>query len=77
MRDGLGAAQMAVLWDGLSVKGSAIRVTDKVMALSMNMPAQGADPSTAKPAPVDLSGGKPLVEPKAIALPAAMEAAIR
>jgi parallel beta-helix repeat protein len=76
-RNALGAAQFAIMWDGIKSKHGRLRVTDKVAMVSLNLPKLGAGPETARPAPIDLSGGKPIIEPLRIVLPAAMEAAVR
>jgi parallel beta-helix repeat protein len=75
MRDQLGAAQLGILWDGLSVPGQPIRVTDKALLISLNFPKIAAPAELAQPLPANLSKGKPLVEPRKIVMPAAMEAA--
>jgi parallel beta-helix repeat protein len=77
VRDQLGAAQLGVLWDGLKVPGQPIRVTDKILTISLNFPKQGAPAELAQPLPADLSKGKPLIEPRKIILPASMEASVR
>jgi len=43
-----------VLWDGLGAPAATIAAAQGVRAWSLNLPAQGADPASAKPAPVTL-----------------------
>ena len=49
-----GGALPPVLWDGLGVPGATLTAAQGVRAWSLNLPAQGADLATAKPAPVTL-----------------------
>ena len=43
-----------VLWDGLGTPGATLSAAEGVRAWSLNLASQGADPATAKPAPVTL-----------------------
>jgi parallel beta-helix repeat protein len=43
-----------VLWDGLGTAGATLSAAQGVGAWSLNLPKVGADPATAKPAPVKL-----------------------
>lgn len=72
-----GGAIPPVLWDGTSDGKSAVQVREKGPVLSLHLPKPDAPMTDAAPAPVDLSGGTPLPEPKPVVLPAAMEAATR
>ena len=49
-----GGALPPVLWDGLGVPAATLTAAPGVGAWSLNLPAQGADPASAKPAPVVL-----------------------
>ena len=49
-----GGALPPVLWDGLGAPGATLAAAAGVRAWSLNLPAQGADPASAKPAPVTL-----------------------
>jgi parallel beta-helix repeat protein len=73
----LAQGQFAVIWDGLGGKPGSIRVSDKVSAMSLNLPHQAAPATEARPAPVDLSRTKAMAEPKRVILPPSMEAAVR
>ncbi len=58
-----------VFWDGAGgLAATNLRVTDKVPVLSLNLAEPLTPVEQAKPAPVDLSGGKGGVEPVAIVL---------
>ena len=49
-----GGALPSVLWDGIGAPGATLAAAPGVGAWSLNLPAQGADPASAKPAPVVL-----------------------
>ena len=49
-----GGALPPVLWDGLGAPQATLTAARGVGAWSLNLPAQGADPASAKPAPVVL-----------------------
>ena len=55
-----GGALPSVLWDGIGAPGATLAAAPGVGAWSLNLPAQGADPASAKPAPVVLPA--PLVQ---------------
>ena len=55
-----GGALPPVLWDGIGAPGATLAASPGVGAWSLNLPAQGADPASAKPAPVVLPA--PLVQ---------------
>ena len=55
-----GGALPPVLWDGIGAPGATLAAAPGVGAWSLNLPAQGADPASAKPAPVVLPA--PLVQ---------------
>ncbi len=77
-RDGLGAGQFAIVWDGVDQGARApLRVTDKVPVLSLGLSKQGQGFEGANPAPVQLLGNRLVPEPKRVILPEAMEAAVR
>jgi len=74
----MGGTLTPVFWDGAGGRAATnVQVRDKVGVVSLGL-AQPLTPMTeAKPTPVKLSGGKPIVEPKRVVLPASMEAAIK
>ena len=55
-----GGALPSVLWDGIGAPGATLAAAPGVGAWSLNLPAQGAEPASAKPAPVVLPA--PLVQ---------------
>ncbi len=67
-----------IFWDGAGgVAKTNLRVTDKVETLTLGL-AEPLTPLTdVRPAPIDLSAGAVIAEPKPVVLPAAMEAAIK
>lgn len=70
----MGGALVPIFWDGV---GSNIRVRDKAQVITLGL-AQPLTPlEQAKPAPIDLSKGAAIAEPKAVVLPASMEAAVK
>lgn len=73
----VGGSLLPIFWDGIGGAEANIQVRDKAGVLSLNLAAPMAPLTSAKPAPADLSTGAPIAEPKAVVLPAAMEAAIR
>ena len=70
----MGGALPPVFWDGT---GSGVVVRDEVPALSLNLSSPQAALDQAKPAPAVFADGPLPPEPKAVVLPASMEAAIR
>lgn len=74
----MGGSITPIFWDGAGgATATNIRVTDKVGVVTLGL-AQPLTPLTeAKPAPIDLSAGPTIVEPKAVVLPASMEAAVK
>jgi parallel beta-helix repeat protein len=63
-----------VLWDGLGVPGETLSVAKGVGAWSLNLPAQGADPTMAKPAPATLPApAQQPVEAVATGAPASLD----
>jgi len=74
----MGGSITPIFWDGAGgAAATNIRVADKVGVVTLGL-AEPLTPLTeAKPAPVDLSAGSAIVEPKPVVLPASMEAAIR
>lgn len=74
----MGGSILPVFWDGAGgAAATNIRVTDKVGVITMGLPEPLTPIMDAKPAPVDLSQGAAIAEPKAVVMPASMEAAIR
>ena len=74
----MGGSIAPVFWDGAGgAQATNIRVTDKVGVLTMGLPEPLTPIMDAKPAPVDLSKGAKIAEPKRVVLPARMEAAIK
>ena len=72
----LGGSFPAIFWDGAGGASSAPMIADDVMALSLGLTELGADPSTAKPAPMT-RGVKPVKTLPTIRLPDGMEAAVK
>ena len=74
----MGGSITPIFWDGAGgATATNIRVTDRVGVVTLGL-AQPLTPiEQAKPAPIDLSKGAPIAEPKPVVLPASMEAAIR
>jgi len=68
----MGGALPPVFWDGT---GTGVVVKD-APALSLNLPAPNTPLTEAKPAPASFTAALP-AEPKAVVLPASMEAAIK
>ena len=68
---------IAIFWDGAGGLATNLRVLDKVAVISLGLPQPLTPLTEAKPAPVDLSKGAPIAEPRAVVLPAAMEAAVK
>lgn len=74
----MGGSILPVFWDGAGgAAATNIRVTDKVGVITMGLPEPLTPIMDAKPAPIDLSQGAAIAEPKAVVMPASMEAAIR
>ena len=74
----MGGSITPIFWDGAGgATATNIRVTDRVGVVTLGL-AQPLTPiEQARPAPIDLSKGAPIAEPKPVVLPASMEAAIR
>jgi parallel beta-helix repeat protein len=74
----MGGSILPVFWDGAGgTAATNIRVADKVGVMSLGLAAPLTPLTEAKPAPVDLSAGPAIAEPKPVVLPASMEAAIK
>lgn len=74
----MGGSLTPIFWDGAGGRERAnVQVRDKAGVVSLGL-AEALTPVTeARPAPVDLSTGPALIEPKPVVLPAAMEAAVK
>ena len=70
----MGGTLPPVFWDGT---GTGVSVRDSVPTLSLNLPEPAAPVDKAKPAPASFPAGPAPTEPKAVALPPSMEAALR
>jgi parallel beta-helix repeat protein len=70
----MGGALPPVFWDGT---GSGVVVRDTVPALSLNLPDPLTPVEQAKPAPASFPASMTSPEPKPVALPASMEAAVK
>jgi hypothetical protein len=69
-----GGSLPPVLWDGLGpVPGGSI---DNNRGMTLNLPAQGADTSAARPAPFGLAPVAPGPAPAAVGAPVALDARI-
>ncbi len=75
LKAAFGGALPPVLWDGLGGTGALI-AGEKLTGLSLNLPAQGASPLQAKPAPFELAAAAILPSPEKVGAPAALEARI-
>ncbi|MBA3896995.1 MAG: right-handed parallel beta-helix repeat-containing protein [Sphingomonadaceae bacterium] len=74
----MGGSLTPIFWDGAGGRARTnIQVREKVGVVSLGLAEALTPVEQAKPAPVDLSGGPAIVEPKAVVLPASMEAAIK
>jgi parallel beta-helix repeat protein len=73
LKAAFGGAMPPLLWDGLG-GADAIHAGAKIAGVTLNLPAQGAAPEKAMPAPLDLAvhAGMPLPGP--VGAPAALEA---
>ncbi len=74
----MGGSLPPVFWDGAGGRDATnvqVRETVPVLTLGLATPTTPVD--QAKPAPIDLSKGAAITEPKAVVLPASMEAAIK
>jgi parallel beta-helix repeat protein len=69
----MGGSFPQIFWDGAGGSGSMPVIADEVLALSLGLTDLGADPGTAKPAPMP-RGAKPGILLPKITLPAGMEA---
>jgi parallel beta-helix repeat protein len=74
----LGGSLPPVFWDGAGGRSATnVQVREIAPALTLGLAEPLTPVSDAKPAPIDLSGGPIIVEPKAVVLPLSMEAAIK
>lgn len=73
----MGGVAAPVFWDGVGGKAQRIHVGDKVAVLSLGLAAPLTPPTEGKPGIVNLSKVRAAAMPKAVVLPAAMEAAVR
>jgi len=74
----LGGSITPIFWDGAGgLAATNVQVRDKVGVVTLGLAQPLTPVEQAKPAPVDLSGGAPITEPKPVVLPASMEAAIK
>ncbi len=74
----MGGSLPPVFWDGAGGRDATnvqVRETVPVLTLGLATPTTPVD--QAKPAPIDLSKGAAIAEPKAVVLPVSMEAAIK
>ena len=75
LKAAFGGALPPLLWDGLGGTG-AIVAGQKIAGLSLNLPAQGASPDQARPAPFELTPAAILPIADGVGAPAALEARI-
>lgn len=75
LKAAFGGALPPVIWDGLG-GADALIGGQKLAGLSLNLPAQGASPLQAKPAPFELAAAMIVPEPAKVGAPAALEARI-
>jgi parallel beta-helix repeat protein len=74
----LGGSLPPVFWDGAGGRAATnVQVRETVPVLSLGLATPTTPVSEAKPAPIDLSSGAAIVEPKPVVLPARMEKAVR
>ena len=74
----MGGSIAPIFWDGAGGRAATnVQVRDAVPVLTLGLSEPLTPVEQAKPAPIDLSQGTPLTEPKPVVLPAAMEAAIK
>ena len=74
----LGGSLPPVFWDGAGGRAATnVQVRETVPVLSLGLATPTTPVSEAKPAPIDLSTGAAIVEPKPVVLPARMEKAVR
>jgi len=76
LKAAFGGALPPVIWDGLGQEG-ALAIDASGAGLSLNLPAQGAGPELAKPAPFGASAAIRAVDPASVGAPAALDARIR
>ncbi len=74
----MGGQIAPIFWDGAGGRTKTnIQVRDKAGVMTLGL-AQALTPvEQAKPAPIDLSKGRAIAEPKTVVLPASMEAAVK
>jgi parallel beta-helix repeat protein len=74
----LGGSLPPIFWDGAGGRDATnLQVRETVPVITLGLAGPLTPVSEAKPAPIDLSGGHAIAEPKPVVLPASMEAAIR
>ncbi len=74
----MGGSIAPIFWDGAGGRAATnVQVRDAVGVVTLGLAEPLTPVEQAKPAPVDLSGGTAIVEPKAVVLPASMEAAVK
>jgi parallel beta-helix repeat protein len=74
----LGGSLPPIFWDGAGGRDATnLQVRETVPVITLGLAGPLTPVSEAKPAPIDLSGGYAIAEPKPVVLPASMEAAIR
>ena len=74
----MGGSLPPVFWDGAGGRDATnVQVRENVPVLTLGLAAPTTPVDQAKPAPIDLSKGAAIAEPKAVVLPASMEAAIK
>jgi parallel beta-helix repeat protein len=74
----MGGSLPPVFWDGAGGRDATnVQVRESVPVLTLGLATPTTPVMQAKPAPIDLSKGTAIAEPKAVVLPATMEAAIK
>lgn len=73
LKAAFGGAMPPLLWDGLG-GADAIHAGVKIAGVTLNLPAQGAMPDKAKPAPLDLPAHAGMPLPSPVGAPAGLEA---
>lgn len=74
----MGGSLPPVFWDGAGGRDATnVQVREAVPVLTLGLATPTTPVAQAKPAPIDLSKGTAIAEPKAVVLPATMEAAIK
>lgn len=75
LKAAFGGALPSVIWDGLGSRDALIG-GQKLAGLSLNLPAQGASPDQARPAPFELTVTTTVPDAGKVGAPAALEARI-